>query len=128
MAPRVTTNTVKTPLNMKQVETLLSATAVGSTPHGDGTTDVWAEGVTQASLDGLLGPAGTYVADPNFGTDPNKLTLTQRAQNALTTNSTYLAIATPTNAQVTAQVAALTRQSSALIRLSLQQFDSTAGT
>jgi hypothetical protein len=64
---RVTTNTSKPSLNLIQIQTLLGATAVGSGPHGDGTTDVWAEGVAQAALDTLLGPSGTYVYDATVG-------------------------------------------------------------
>lgn len=64
---RVTTNTSMTQLNLIQIQGLVSATAMGSGPHGDGTTDVWAEGVTQAALDALLGPSGTYVYDATVG-------------------------------------------------------------
>lgn len=55
----------------------------------------------------------------------NVQTLQQQAQTALTNNRTYLAIPTPTTAQVTAQVKALTQQHQALIRLALAQFDAT---
>ncbi len=55
--------------------------------------------------------------------DVNKSTLQQRATDSIAANNTYLAIATPTNAQVAAQVRFLTRESSAVIRLLLNQFD-----
>ena len=40
-----------------------------------------------------------------------------KASNAIAANVTYLAIASPTNAQVATQVRALTRQTNALMRL-----------
>ena len=40
-----------------------------------------------------------------------------KASNAIAANVTYLAIASPSNAQVAAQVRALTRQTNALMRL-----------
>lgn len=43
--------------------------------------------------------------------------LHQKARAALTANATFLAIASPTNAQAIAQVQKLTRECSALIRL-----------
>lgn len=58
----------------------------------------------------------------------NQATLTQKATAALTANTTFLNLATPTNAQVLAQVQMLTRENSALIRLALNLFDTTAGT
>lgn len=50
--------------------------------------------------------------------------LREAARQALTVNDAYLALSPPTAAQVAAQVAALTRQASVLIRLSLGAFDS----
>lgn len=58
----------------------------------------------------------------------NADTLRVRSRLALNANATFLAIATPTNAQVTNQVTALTKECSALIRLLLGALDSTAGT
>lgn len=43
--------------------------------------------------------------------------LLTKASNAIASNVTYLAIASPSNAQVAAQVRALTRQVNALMRL-----------
>lgn len=54
--------------------------------------------------------------------------LRSKAVAALTANATYLAVATPTNAQVAAQVQALTRECSGVIRMLLGLLDSTAGT
>lgn len=58
--------------------------------------------------------------------DGNAATLTSRATTALTANTTFLAVTAPSNVQVAAQVALLTQECSALIRLLLHQLDSTA--
>ena len=55
----------------------------------------------------------------------NAAIIRTQAQNALANNTTYLAIGTPTNAQVVAQVQALTRQSNGVIRLLISQLDAT---
>ncbi len=58
----------------------------------------------------------------------NSQSLQQKAQNALVNNATFLAIGSPSQAQAVAQVQTLTRQVNALIRMTLNQYDTTAGT
>ena len=58
-------------------------------------------------------------------TDGNRTTLTDRAATALQANRDFLALAAPTNAQTLAQVKALTRQNTAIIRLLLGLLDGT---
>jgi len=58
----------------------------------------------------------------------NRDALTAKAQQALTTNAAFLALASPTNAQTLAQVRVLTRECNAIIRLLLNQLDMTDGT
>lgn len=75
-----------------------------TTPNGKTQTVAWKPGTTGA----------------------NQQTLQQRAATALTNNQTFLAIASPTQAQAVAQVQALTRQVDGLIRFLLGQFDTIA--
>jgi hypothetical protein len=58
----------------------------------------------------------------------NEASLRSKIDTALTTNATYLAITSPTNAQNTAQVKALTRQVNGLIKLTLSKLDDVTGT
>lgn len=75
-------------------------------------------------------PDGTVtqdeVPDPVYTPEQvNEQTVRERAGQALATNRTFLAVASPTNAQVVAQVKALTRQMNGLVRLVLGQLDAT---
>ena len=58
----------------------------------------------------------------------NKDSIVSKMQTAQTNNATYLAIASPTSAQNTAQVKALTRQVNALIKLAINDLGNTTGT
>jgi hypothetical protein len=70
-----------------------------------------------------------YVLDPDWpGGDDNAAVLAYRARKALIDNDDFLAVVTPTNAQVLAQVQRLTRETSAVIRLLLGFLDTTDGT
>jgi len=55
--------------------------------------------------------------------EANSTTIRTQAETAMAGNTTFLALATPTNAQTLAQVKALTRQNQGLIRLALGKFD-----
>ena len=55
--------------------------------------------------------------------DVNADTIRERAGAALTTNADFLALGSPSNAQVLAQVRALTRQVNGIIRLTLVRLD-----
>lgn len=58
----------------------------------------------------------------------NNADLRSKTAAALQINATYLALATPTTAQNTAQVQRLTRECSALIRLLLGRLEDVSGT
>lgn len=62
------------------------------------------------------------------GPRDNELKLREQAAAALDTNATFLAIASPTNAQNAAQLKAVTRQVNGIIRLVLSRLDTTDGT
>lgn len=93
---------------------------------------------TSWEQDGTLTPSTPDVPNPRPYTDRENIdadlrspastmstaeqNLRQQARQALTTNADYLALNPPTQAQVVAQVNALTRECSALIRLAVRAY------
>ena len=65
---------------------------------------------------------------PLLTAQTNAADLTAKAQAAIAANATFLALASPTNPQVLAQVQRLTRECSALIKLLLNDLNDTSGT
>lgn len=55
----------------------------------------------------------------------NRQTIEDQAEAALDTNATFLDLTSPTNAQILAQVKALTRQNQGIIRLVLGRLETT---
>lgn len=72
---------------------------------------------TDETYDAATGQVTRTQVVRDVTTDAITYDLHARARAALAGNATYLALATPSNAQNTAQVRALTRQINALIRL-----------
>lgn len=91
--------------------------------NDDGTTRVWKH--TDVSGNVVGSSVERYVLDT---ATQNAETLRTRLRQALATNATYLALGTPTNAQNLAQIRALTRECSALIRSALAELDDITGT
>ena len=77
-------------------------------------------------LNSLFGPS--VEMDDTDNAAVSVVALQTKALAAIAANQTYLAIASPTAAQVAAQVALLTRENTAIIRLLLGQLTSTSGT
>lgn len=102
---------------------------IGGPWSWDGTSE-WTSPVGGTLMLASAAAAGGYtVAPPTFtAEETNAATLREKATQALTANNTFLALASPTNAQVLAQTRTLTRECSALIRLALNLLDTTDGT
>ena len=84
--------------------------------------DMTPEEIAQRAIDEAQALADSQVRQLVEG---NRTTLADRAATALQTNADFLALASPTNPQTLAQVKALTRQNTALIRLVLGLLEST---
>lgn len=83
--------------------------------------------VTSANTAAIQTVINAYVLDPTWASGPPGV-LASRAQAALAANATYLALASPSVAQNTAQLQRVTKECNALIRLALNLLDTTSGT
>jgi hypothetical protein len=92
------------------------------TEYGPDGTVVLSRPFNQAEMDRLAAELAARAQDDN------RSTIRTKAMQALQANQNYLALTSPTNAQVAAQVKLLTREVSGLIRLVLDQVDTTEGT
>jgi len=77
------------------------------------------------TVNGSGAVTATYPAQDPPAEETNGNTIRTQAGSALAGNRTYLALATPTAAQTTAQVRSLTQQIQGVIRLVLGQLDGT---
>ena len=83
--------------------------------------------VSEANRAAIQSLISAYVLDPTWAGGVAAV-LASKAQAALSANATFLALASPTQAQTLAQVKTLTKECNALIRLALGLLDSTSGT
>lgn len=111
--------TTARPINLTQLGAELGTRALSCATVGGESTVTAHDATTKAALQSAV---DAHVAIDEAG---NRTTLEQQAATALANNKSFLAIATPTTAQITAQVKALTRQNNALIRLTLGRLDGT---
>lgn len=87
-------------------------------------------GVSESNRATIQALINAYVFDETQAKLPagNEGVLRAKAAQALASNATFLAIASPTNAQTLAQVRLLTRETNALIRLLLGALDDVSDT
>lgn len=78
----------------------------------------------EAAKAGRPAPAWAAATIPAGSAYANEATLESRIASAIATNSTYLALASPSTAQNTAQIKALTQQIQALLRIRQGQLGS----
>lgn len=98
---------------------------------GGGQMAVLPETTTTAAIATAAAPiiaAETTIVQAETLKIANRDSVFAKARTALTANATFLAIASPSAAQVAAQVKLLTRESNGLIRSLLNQFDDVSDT
>jgi hypothetical protein len=106
--------------------------------QGDGPIDHWSAIGPAVVIDGMNPMPGvgwttsdggqTFVPPAADSVIGNRAALQVKAIQALQSNIDYLAITTPSQVQVLTQVNRLTRQTSGIIRLLLNELDSQTGT
>lgn len=112
---------------------ILTSLGLASMPRVDITPtqiSVTHANVTSANTAAIQSVISAYTLDPNWQglqADDQSLLLA-RARQALATNATFLAIASPTTAQVATQAKALSRQVDALIRIAIGDVSSVSDT
>ena len=104
-----------------------NGTQPGDPPEGYTATDGAGAVLTERDLSD---DEAQQLADLDAATlaSTNGATLQDRLTAAVTANTAYLAVKSPTTAQTTTQVQRLSRQTNALIRLVLNQLTTTDGT
>lgn len=113
------------PVNPEQVRRAFPNRALTVRENTDaGTAEVEVDGLTDVQVQGTLATI-VYDASVEPAEKANDRTIRQQARDALTANRSFVAIASPSNAQNAAQVKALTRQNNGLIRLLLGLLDGT---
>lgn len=112
MSEVVTSKRIDLPLLSQEVGASLSGTSIDdvSTITGD---------VPQADLEAAIAAHNP----PDY--QANRSTLEARAVTAMQGNRDFLSLSSPSNAQVLAQVRALSRQNNGIIRLILGRLDGT---
>lgn len=90
---------------------------------------VTAAGVGEAARATIQALIDAYLLDPDLAHASDALdVLRSKARKAIDANNTFLALQSPTQAQMLAQVRMLTRENAALIRIALGLSDSIEGT
>ena len=124
--PDGTDERVRVPLNGKIVDLAQLKDEVGGVDLvADATEVVVAVEGAPLTAPALAAAVAAHVPLPRAS---NRDALRQRAAAALDGNAAYLASASPTNAQVAAQVRLLTREATGIIRLLLDRVESIEGT
>ena len=97
----------------------------GACQHVNVLDDVTSEIVGTMTLDDYGRIVGMPVGGWTTQAATNRATMVTQATTALAGNATYIALASPSAAQNTAQIKALTQQNNKIIRLLVNKLDAT---